>query len=216
MRVALVTAVGVATLAVASPTAADNPELVGNVGPGYSISLHDPAGNAVSQVDPGTYTLVVHDQSDIHNFHLTGPGVDVATDIEFVGDKTFTVTLAEGRYSYVCDAHFATMNGKLTVGTLPAPPPTAPPPKPKAKAVTGRVGPGRTISFAKSLAAGAYVMTVHDLSAGDNLHLKGPSVNRKTGVAFRGTVKWALTLRAGTYRVTSDAHPSLARTLKVS
>ena len=68
MRVALVTAVGVATLAVASPTAADNPELVGNVGPGYSISLHDPAGNAVSQVDPGTYTLVVHDQSDIHNF----------------------------------------------------------------------------------------------------------------------------------------------------
>ena len=129
MRTALMTAVGVATLAVATPTAADNPQLIGNVGPGYTISLRDPAGNAVAHVDPGTYTLVVHDQSDIHNFHLTGPGVDVATPIEFVGDQTFNVTFVEGRYSYVCDAHFATMKGKVVAGNPPPLPTPAPKPR---------------------------------------------------------------------------------------
>ena len=60
------------------------------------------------------------------------------------------------------------------------------------------------------------MITVHDLSAADNLHLKGPGVDRKTGVAFRGTVKWTVTLKAGTYRAGSDAHKSLAHTVKVS
>jgi plastocyanin len=212
VRIAFFIAAAAAALAVAGPTAADNPELVGNVGPGFSISLHDPSGVAVNHVDPGTYTLVVHDQSDIHNFHLTGPGVDVATAIEFVGDQTFTVTFAEGRYSYVCDAHFTTMTGKLTAGN----PPPLPTPAPKPKAITARVGPGRTIVFPRTFRAGKAVVTVHDLSAADNLHLKGPGVDRKTGVAFRGTVKWTVTLKAGSYRVGSDAHTSLAHTVKVS
>jgi hypothetical protein len=213
MRIAFLAAAGAATLVLAGPTAADNPMLVGNVGPGFSISLRDPAGNAVTQIDPGTYTLLVHDQSDLHNFDLSGPGVSVKTDIEFVGDQTFTVTFVEGRYSYVCDAHFASMNGKLVVGT---PPPLPPPPVPKAKPIGVRVGPGRTISFPRALTIGRYLITVRDLTAADNLHLKGPGVDRKTGVKFRGTVKWAVTLKAGSYRVRSDAHTSLVRTVKVS
>ena len=44
----------------------------------------------------GTYTLVVHDRSTIHNFHLIGPGVDVATTVEDAGDATFTVTYDDG------------------------------------------------------------------------------------------------------------------------
>ena len=78
-----------------------------------------------------------------------------------------------------------------------------------------RVGPGRTISFPRSLAAGKYPITVRDASAADNLHLKGPGVHRKTGIAFRGTVKWTLSLKAGTYRVGSDAHRSLAHSVTV-
>jgi hypothetical protein len=201
-----------ASLLLAGPTAADNPMLVGNVGPGFSISLHDPAGNAVNQIDPGTYTLVVHDQSDIHDFDLSGPGVSAKTDIDFVGDQTFTVTFAEGRYTYVCDAHFATMNGKLTVGN---PPPLPPPPAPKATPLTVHVGPGHVLAFPKGLAIGKYAITIHDLSKADNLHLKGPGVDRKTGVAFRGTVKWTVSLKAGTYRVSSDAHKTLGHAVKV-
>jgi plastocyanin len=211
LLIAATTAVA-ASLVLAGPTAADNPMLVGNVGPGFSISLHDPAGNAVNQIDPGTYTLVVHDQSDIHDFDLSGPGVSAKTDIDFVGDQTFTVTFAEGRYTYVCDAHFATMNGKLTVGN---PPPLPPPPTPKAKPLTVHVGPGHVLAFPKGLAIGKYAITVQDLSKADNLHLKGPGVDRKTGVAFRGTVKWTVSLRAGSYRVWSDAHKTLGHALKV-
>ncbi len=212
MRIPFLAAAGVAALVLAGPTAADNSMLVGTVGPGFSISLHDSAGNAVTQLDPGTYTLLVHDMSDIHNFDLSGPGVSAKTDIDFVGDQTFTVTFVEGRYTYVCDAHFATMHGKLTVGNPPAPPP---PPAPKAHPLTVHVGPGHVLAFPKGLAIGKYAITVHDLSAGDNLHLKGPGVDRKTGVAFRGTVKWTVNLKAGTYHVSSDAHKTLTRTVKV-
>jgi hypothetical protein len=212
MRIVLLAAAGATALLLAGPTAADNPMLIGNVGPGFSISLHDPAGNAVSHVDPGTYTLLVHDQSDIHDFDLSGPGVSAKTDIEFVGDQTFTVTFVEGRYTYVCDAHFATMNGKLTVGN---PPPLPPPPVPKATPLNVHVGPGHALAFPKGLAIGKYAITVHDLSKTDNLHLKGPGVDRKTGVAFRGTVKWTVSLKAGTYHVGSDAHKTLAHAVKV-
>jgi plastocyanin len=204
-------AAGAATLVLSGPTAADNTQLVGNVGPGYSISLKDATGNAVAQLDPGTYTLLVHDQSDIHNFDLSGPGVAAATDVDFVGDKTFTITIAQGTYTFVCDAHPTLMHGKFAGGTPPAPPTP-----PKAKAIAARVGPGKTISFPRALAKGKYVVTVHDLTNTDNLHLKGPGVERKTGVSFRGTVKWTVTLKAGTYLVWSDAHKAIAHTVKVS
>ena len=44
----------------------------------------------------------------------------------------------------------------------------------------------------------------------------GPGVNKKTGVAFTGTVTWTVTLKAGTYTFRSDAHRALKGTLKVS
>jgi plastocyanin len=210
MRI-LILAVVVAAMTFAGPTAADNPGLVGTVGPGYSISLATAAGTHVSTLDPGTYSLVVHDMSDIHNFHLTGPGVNVATDIDFVGDKTFTITVADGKYVYLCDAHPASMVGRFTGGT-PAPTPTPVP----TKAIAARVGPGKTLVFPARLAKGKYAISVRDLSARDNLHLKGPGVDRKTGVAFKGAAKWTVTLKTGTYRVWSDAHKTLARTVKVA
>lgn len=117
---------------------ADNPTLTGDVGNGdsFTISLHNSDGSAVRNLDPGTYTLVVHDHSDIHNFHLFGPGsVDVSTDIEAIGDKTFTVTLVDGKYTYVCDAH-PSMKGVFTVGAATQPTTTTtakPKPKPKPK-----------------------------------------------------------------------------------
>ena len=103
----------------------DNPVLTGDVGAGDSFTIHlsDPSGRTISHVDAGTYTLVLHDHSSFHNFHLSGPGVDVSSDIEATGDKTFTITLTDGTYFFQCDEHVAQMHGQFTVGAVTTPPP---------------------------------------------------------------------------------------------
>jgi hypothetical protein len=132
------------------------------------------------------------------------------------GDATWTVTLANGVYSYQCDAHASVMHGSFRVGAAP------PPPKPKPVALAGKVGPGKAISLRRSsgakvtlLKTGKAKITVRDLSAKDNFHLIGPGANAKTGIAFRGTKTWSLTLRKGLYRYRSDAHPTLKGSFRV-
>ncbi len=88
--------------------------LDGTVGPGFEIQLTRD-GEPVTTLTPGTYTLNVDDQADSHDFHLTGPGVDVTTDVSFTGTKTFTITLEPGTYRFLCDPHASSMNGELTV-----------------------------------------------------------------------------------------------------
>jgi hypothetical protein len=205
----------------ASATRSDNPVLTGDVGANdaFTISLIGPSGTSVKQLDPGTYTLVVHDRSTIHNFDLTGPGVNVSTPVEQTGDFTFTITLSDGTYTYVCDAHPTTMKGSFTVGT-PAPTTTAPPPtpapKPAATKLAASVGPGHSIALGTSdgsalsgLSAGPVTIVVRDRSKTDNFHLSGPGLSVSTGVTFRGTRTWKVTLRAGRYTYRSDPHPVL-------
>jgi plastocyanin len=214
MRILLIAAACAACLVAASPTGAADGQLVGSVGPGFGISLKDPSGSAVTHLAAGTYTLLVHDLSEEHNFHLSGPGVDVTTDVAFTGDQTFTITVTNGIYNFICDVHSTTMHGLFTGGTTP-PPPTTTTPTPAAKPLTLRVGPGRTLTAPARLAKGRYAITVRDTSAADNLHLKGLGVDRKTAVSFKGQAHWTVTLKAGTYRVSSDAHRTLARTIRV-
>ena len=80
----------------------------------------------------------------------------------------------------------------------------------------GSVGPGFTIKLAKPTKAGKAKIVVADKSSSHNFHLTGPGVNKKTGVAFTGTVTWAVMLRKGAYTFRSDTHPSLRGTLNVS
>ena len=94
---------------------AQTTELRGIVGPGFTIVLNNASGERVSSLAPGTYTLVVDDRSDEHNFHLTGPGVDVRTEVGFVGTRTFTITVTDGTYTYVCDPHATSMKGGFKV-----------------------------------------------------------------------------------------------------
>ena len=99
-----------------SNPAVSNPKLKGDVGPGFTIHLKDATGHAVKTLKAGTYTITVVDKSNIHNFHLTGPGVNKQiTAIGFRGTKTVTVTLKKGTYKYVCDPHVTTMNGSFKV-----------------------------------------------------------------------------------------------------
>jgi plastocyanin len=224
MRIALI-AIVAACLVAAAPssagrTAARDQQLVGTTGPGFVITLEDANGAKVTHLDPGTYTLLVHDKSDLHDFHLVGPGVNVATDVFDIGDKTFTITLTDGVYDFQCDAHPLTMKGAFAVGSATLPPPTTTttsttPTPPAPRPLTLSVGPGRRLTAPAKLRPGRYVVTARDSSATDDLHLKGKSVDRKTGVAFKGKVLWKVTLKAGAYRVFSDAHPTLTRTITV-
>src|SRR5207302_6028701 len=76
-RLSIVLLVTAATLAFALPGGARTAQntLNGTVGPGFTIRLTDESGALVSHLDPGTYTINVKDQADIHNFDLHGPGV---------------------------------------------------------------------------------------------------------------------------------------------
>ena len=90
--------------------------LDGETGPGFDIEVSQ-NGEDAETVKAGTYTLHVEDKSDSHNFHLIGPGVDQeVTEVDFVGEKTVTVTLKAGTYTYQCDPHAASgMKGSFTV-----------------------------------------------------------------------------------------------------
>ena len=96
-------------------TAASGSALTASVGPGFDISLTDANGAAVSTLSAGEYTIEVNDQSDIHNFHLTGPGVDETTDVGGTGTESWTVTFEAGSYHFQCDPHASTMNGDFEV-----------------------------------------------------------------------------------------------------
>ena len=210
MRTILGIAVIVVLAAGADSAGADNPTLTGDVArnDAFVISLADSAGAKVTHVDAGTYTLVVHDHSQFHNFHLTGPGVDVATGVHDVGDQTFTVTLVDGTYRYVCDPHSETMKGAFTVGSVTALPPA------------GKLGASIAArSFALGplgqVTAGRYVISVRDRSTKDGFRLVGPGVSRTTPTRFTGLVKWTVTFRAGTYSYGSARFPKLRATFTV-
>jgi hypothetical protein len=92
----------------ALPILAATPKLTGSVGPGFTIVMKKPT-------KAGKYSLVVSDKSNFHNFHLTGPGVNVKTSVSAVGSKTFAITLKKGKYTFLCDPHASSMKGSFTI-----------------------------------------------------------------------------------------------------
>ena len=98
----------IAAAIVALPALAQTPKLAGTTGPGFTISMKKPT-------KAGKYTLVVNDKSNIHNFRLKGPGVNVATSVPAIGTKTFKITLKKGKYTFLCDPHPTSMIGTFTI-----------------------------------------------------------------------------------------------------
>jgi plastocyanin len=110
MRTPLLALAGALALVTAVPAlAATTPTYGGTVGPGFTITM------AKKPTKAGKIKLTVSDKSDFHNFHLTGPGVNVKTSVGFVGKKTFAVTLKKGTYRFVCDPHASSMKGSFKV-----------------------------------------------------------------------------------------------------
>ena len=103
----------VAALAVPVATAA-TPTLNGTDGPGFTITLTK-GGAKVTKLKAGAYIIKIADKSNIHNFHLKGPGLNKATTVPQKGTFTWKVKLKAGRYTYVCDPHATIMKGAFTV-----------------------------------------------------------------------------------------------------
>jgi plastocyanin len=101
----------VAIFALAAPTlaASRTNNLTGTDGPGFTITM------SKKSVKAGTYVITIHDRSSIHDFHLTGPGVNKATSVQAVSTTKWTVKLKKGTYHFVCDPHKAIMHGVLKV-----------------------------------------------------------------------------------------------------
>jgi hypothetical protein len=82
----------------------------------FEISLLDEEGNPVTELPAGEYNIEVTDQTDIHNFHLSGGdgAVDEKTGPTEKVETTWVVTFEPGEYRYICDPH-PSMNGTFTV-----------------------------------------------------------------------------------------------------
>jgi len=191
--------------AAATGTSKANIPLTGVVGPGFNIALKNADGSNVSHLEAGTYDITVTDNEVTHNFHLRGPGVDMATDVEGLSTVTWTVTISDGTYTYLCDAHPLQMKKTFTAGNVQPPPPPTPPVKLSGKVTTNGISLKKSSGAkVRSLAQGKVKITVSDASKTQNFHLKGPGVNKKTGVAARTKATWTLTLKPGKYTYRSD------------
>jgi plastocyanin len=121
-RLALVTVLAAALAAVLSATALArpnaHPKLIGVVGKNdaYSISLAF-NGKIAKTLKAGTYTIVIHDDSQLHNYELDGPhGTSwTFTQVPFVGTKTVTLKLVPGAYKAYCSLHESEMFQHFTV-----------------------------------------------------------------------------------------------------
>jgi hypothetical protein len=118
-RVVLLVVAVLACLQLAAPSAGAAPieTLYATVGvdDAYVISLTHADGSKVTALAPGDYDIVVNDASDIHNFHLTGPGINLSTPIVTMLQTTWHVTFALGSYHYQCDPHSSIMFGDFVV-----------------------------------------------------------------------------------------------------
>ena len=138
------------------------------------------------------------------------PGVDVATEIETLGTKTFALTLVDGKYSFMLRSapdpderivhgraspcrHRHRLQRNLLSGSTS---------QSRQRRCTLTTPAGKPV---KALAAGPAVITVRDRSAVRGVRLAGAGVGRSTTVRFVGTVTWKVNLSAGTLVYGSDA-----------
>jgi plastocyanin len=116
LLIAVAALVGALVIAASAPAAPAPKTVHGTVGPGFTINL-TLGGKKVSTLKKGVrYRFVIDDRSSIHDFHLTGPGVNrVLTGVDFTGTKSMVLTLKTGTYHFFCDPHSDSMHGTLRV-----------------------------------------------------------------------------------------------------
>jgi plastocyanin len=122
IAIAIVAAVALIVLALAASalaaSQATHPKLLGVVGKNdaFKISLTS-KGKAMKTLKAGTYTIMIQDNSTIHNYELDGPNGKswTFTSVGFKGTKTITVKLAKGKYKAYCSPHESLMFQHFTI-----------------------------------------------------------------------------------------------------
>jgi plastocyanin len=100
---------------IVAPAQATTVALKGEVGPGFNIEV-EKGNKDLKAIKAGTYRIKVEDKSSIHNFHLSGPGLNRKTSVSFRGETMWTIKLKPGRYTYQCDPHATSgMKGQFRV-----------------------------------------------------------------------------------------------------
>jgi plastocyanin len=85
----------------------------------------------------------------------------------------------------------------------------------KSSGLVGEVGPGYSIEVQKAgkdlktIKAGTYRIKVEDKASIHNFHLKGPGLNKKTGIGFKGDTTWTIKLKPGRYTYQCDPHAAM-------
>ena len=122
IALAIVAAFALIVLALAATalaaSQATHPKLLGVVGKNgaFKISL-TAKGKVVKTLKAGTYTVVVQDDSSIHNYELDGPHGKswTFTSVGFKGTKTITLKFVKGKYKAYCSPHESFMFQHFTV-----------------------------------------------------------------------------------------------------
>jgi plastocyanin len=118
-RLSLLAAALAALVLAATAAGKSHPKLIGVVGKNnaYKISLKNAQGKLVKTIKPGTYTVVIHDDSSMHNYELDGPHGKswTFTSVSFTGTKTLTLKLVKGKYKAYCSPHESIMFQHFTV-----------------------------------------------------------------------------------------------------
>ena len=117
LALALLGAAVIAAVAVQAGNAKDTFALKGEVYGNslFKIEMKNAAGRKLTTIKAGTYRIKIEDKATIHNFRLTGPGVNKATSIGGRAETIWTVRLKKGRYTFVCDPHAGSMRGSFRV-----------------------------------------------------------------------------------------------------
>jgi plastocyanin len=182
-----------------------------------TIAFTDLGGSPVTHLDPGTYSIAVKDTSSRNSFRLVGPGVEEHTQNFPLADYTWTVTVADGTYSFYSERD-PRLHGTFTVGT---------PAAAKQKFLHAIVGPDFAIGLVDDnwqplnaeLDRGAYTIDVVDEGVDHDFHLTGPgSVNKSSGpdLAFTGAQTWDVTFgTGGLYHFYCDPHDIMVGTFLV-
>jgi plastocyanin len=111
-----IAATATALAATGGGSAASAKTVNGKVGPGFTIGL-TMQGKKVTRLKAGTaYRFVIADLAKIHDFHLSGSGLNrVLTGVGFTGTKSFVLRLKKGTYHFRCDPHAGVMHGGFAV-----------------------------------------------------------------------------------------------------
>jgi plastocyanin len=85
-------------------------------GPGFTITLKQ-NGSKVAKLKAGVqYRFVISDQSSIHDFHLSGPGIEQGHHRGRLHRRSrSSSSFKKGTYTFKCDPHASFMHGSFKV-----------------------------------------------------------------------------------------------------